>query len=320
MNLKRSLGCPGSARHVVAVVAAGSLLIAACGDDDDAPSTVDSSATGESADPGETDETDATDGSGTDATDGTGDSEASEVDLLLTEAVDTTLGTQAFTLDSTLSIEGDEAAEDFGRLSVAADGQLDYAEIIGEIDLTVDERGAESSVQQRFDGSTAWVHVEGDDYPAIPDGAEWIEGDVRRWRESGNLEPAGVLGPIIVLKGSAGAEEVGSEDVDGESLTEYSVAIDYDDAVAAAGSMADALQSGLSLRSPEPVPLEISVSLDDDGVIRRMEITDRSDIFDVEYSLVLDDVGQPVDAPEAPEASTVLTGSKADELLDQLFG
>jgi hypothetical protein len=236
-------------------------------------------------------------------------------DQLLAAAVDTTLGLQSFSIDSRLSFRNQLTA-DSGETELIITGSADYTDMVFDSRITLTQNGAGAVMQQRSDGSTLWVKITGEEAPELPPGLEWVKGDASRIGDSQNFRPVGVLSPVILLKASNGAVEIGGED----NLTKFTTTVDYEAAVAAAGPLAANLESGYRVTAPEPVVLDINVWLDDDGVVRKMEFTDKSEHVDSRYILDLKAVNEPVEAPEPPDESTVFSGPEADALLDQLQG
>jgi hypothetical protein len=235
-------------------------------------------------------------------------------DQLLADAVHTTLGLQSFSLDSRLQLTTDRGANE-----LIITGATDYPDMVGDVTMTVTRNGAGAAMQQRIDRSTLWVRITGEGAPELPAGLEWVEGDIDRLADSENFRenfrPVGVLSPVILLKASNGAVEIGGEN----NLTKFTTTVNYEAAVAAAGPLAANLEGGFRVPAPEVVVLDINVWLDDDGVIRKMEFTDETDYVDATYTLDLNAVNEPVDAPEPPDESTVFSGPEADALLDQLL-
>lgn len=240
-----------------------------------------------------------------------------DADDVLIDAVDTTLGTDSFQVDSTAELQ--VAAQEFGLRS---SGQVDYENLVADVELAVEGEGQDADIALRADGTNLWIRAGGNTGVELPDGKTWVEGEASRLTDSDNFEPSDLIGVILALRASDGAEAGDTEEIDGVEATSYTVTIDYDEAVEAAGDDAEAFQSALSLTSPDPVALEIEAWVGDDGVIRRfsLEVDAGAAALGGSYEVELSEIGAEVDAPEPPDAAETVTGPEAESILDELVG
>jgi hypothetical protein len=269
---------PRAIRSVLAGLTAGTLLLTACGNDSVEPTN-------------------------------------KTADQLLADAVDTTLGLQSFAIDSRYQLT---TGTDENVATIA--GAIDYTSMVFDTKMTHTSNGSPGSViQLRGDGSKLWIKFTGEPTLELPEGLEWVEGDTGQIDDSDSFRfrPVGVLSPVILLKASGGAVEIGGED----NLTQFTTTVDYEAAVAAAGPLAADLQRGFHATAREPVVLNIHAWLDDDGVVRKMDFTHESEDLDATYAYTfnLSAVNEPVKAPEPPDESTVFSGPEANALFDQIL-
>ena len=235
----------------------------------------------------------------------------------LQDAVDATVAARAFTVegDAQLTIADQD-------LRLRTSGSVDYDAVISDLTLGVDQAGQSSEISILADGETLWAKVEGDNAPTLPPGKSWIEGPADQLGASSAFEPGGVLGVVLVLRGSTQAEVSGTDEVDGVPVTEYTTTLTYDDAVAAVGPDADTLESAFSLTgAASSLPFDVTVAVGEDGIIRDLdlELAGGDVPADGSYVLSLRDVGTTPEPPAAPAPATVLTGQPADQLLSQLI-
>lgn len=278
-------------------------LLAACGVDG-----------GSEADPATTAPTSTTAASSTT----TALEQSSDPDQALVDAVEATLGASSFAIESEANLE--IGPQEF-KLQTA--GPVDYDELVASVVINVDGGSSKAEVELRSDGTTLWVRPEGTAASGIdlPSGVSWIEGDAQRLEAASTFDPAGLLGVVLALRASDGAQEVGSAELDGTEVTRYQTTVDYDDAVEAAGDDAEAFQSALSLTAPGSIGLDISVSVGDDGVIREfgLDVVSDTPALGGDYTVELTDVGQSVEKPDAPPSDQVLSGPEADAILDKIL-
>lgn len=241
-----------------------------------------------------------------------------DADQILADAVDATLGSSSFSVESEANLT--VGVQEF-RLSTA--GAIDYENFVADATIGIEQSGSATEIQLLADGDQLWVRADEIEGITLPDPKKvWVQGDAALLGESGNFRPADLIGVILALRGAEGAEAGETEEIGGAEATKYTFTIEYDDAVEAAGEDAEDFESALSLTSDGPIELAIEAWIgDDDGVVRRfvLEADAGSVPLGADYVVELDDVGDEVEAPDAPEAATVLTGAKADELLEQIF-
>ncbi len=255
---------------------------------------------------------------GTDTTDTTQPTEPSDDPAAaLRDAVDTTLAVNSFTIDSQLDL--DVGPQNVG---LTAEGSFDYEALIGDLELNVDATGSSVRLVIRSDGKKLWVQSEGDDAPVIPDGKSWLEGDHDLLAASTAVEPSGVVGVVIALRGADEVTEVDTGEADGIETTTYETTVAYDEAVKAAGDDADVFTSALELTAPKPPDLVMTVEVGSDGIIRNFDlVVEAADGTPIEggYQIELTNVNEEVELPEAPSVDDTLTGPQAEKILKTLI-
>lgn len=235
---------------------------------------------------------------------------------LLVDAVDVTLDTDRMTIDS-------EANLGVGpqTLRLAVDGSVDYTALEADVTLTFEQAGETQEIEVRSDGDRAWIRAEGGDAPPFPDGRTWVVGDAERLTAGDSFAPSGLIGVLLALRATTEAEAGDTEEVDGVETRRYSTSILYEDAVDAAGSDAEAFTSALSLTGSADITLDIDVWIGEDGVVRRFElVVDTTDPLSGTYDVDITGVGEEVDDVDEPDEDDVVTGTEAEDLLDQLIG
>ena len=169
------------------------------------------------------------------------------------------------------------------------------------------------------DGEDLWVATT-DVTP--PNGAEWLQGEADQLRTS-DFQPIGLIGTIVLLRAAQDTTlENESDSIGGVESQAYRTTMTYDEAVDAAGDDAEAFQSAFSIDYSEPVELDVTVWIDDDGIVRQMyvEIDPADDTpVDGTYDLTLD-VPDAIEPPEAPDPETVATGPEAERMLEDITG
>lgn len=234
-------------------------------------------------------------------------------DQVLVDAVDATLALGGFTA---VAVSDLEANGQNVRLEVEA--VVDYDARIADADLSVDAPTGDADLAIRADGKRLWVRSTN---VRMPEGKTWLEGDASLL-DSDNFSTTGLLGTILILRAATDTTvENESEDIDGVDTTVYRTSFTYDDAVDAAGDDVDALKSSLQLTWREPVDLDVTAWVDADGIIRRLHVEidpDDDTPLDGTYDL---DLSTPdsIEAPDAPAAADVLSGTEADRLLKQVI-
>lgn len=237
-----------------------------------------------------------------------------EVDQFLVDAVDATLATSSFTVSSAAELR-------FGieQIALTADGSLDYENLVADALIRVESGPQGTEIELRADGTNAWFRLEGTDAPEVPGGLTWIQGDASRLAGAETYQAEGVIGVLLALRGTDGAEAGDVEELDGVETRRYATTVTYAEAVEGAGPDADAFASALSLTGADDAELVMDVWVGEDGVIRRLELTiEASQPISGTYSVEISDVGAEVTAPDRPDEDDVLTGPEAEALLDDI--
>lgn len=239
-------------------------------------------------------------------------------DQIVADAADATLAASSFTVESEANLTVGPQ-----RFRLATEGSLDYENLVADATIGIEQAGSATEVSLLADGETLWVKADEIEGVTLPDPEKvWIEGEATLLDESGSFRPVDLIGVILALRGADGAEAGESEEIDGVSTTKYTFSLDYDEAVEAAGEDEEAFTSALSLRSEDPIELTIDAWIgDDDGILRRfaLETDAGSAPLGADYAIELADVGDDVEAPDAPESATILRGEQAADLLEQIF-
>jgi hypothetical protein len=235
----------------------------------------------------------------------------------LRDAGEATLNATSFAVDSEAKLE---IGAQLVRLT--SKGSIDYRSIVGDVLLNLDSTDGKTELDIRTDGRRFWVRVEGSQAPTVPDGKTWIQGNASRLKKVTSLEPTGLIGVILALRGTTKAEQTGTGTTDGIATTTYRTTVAYDDAVKAAGRDAKAFTSSLSLQAPSPPDLAMKVEVGRDGIIRKFDLEVQAKggtPLSGTYRIELTDVNKKVKAPDAPPASDTLTGPRAERILDQII-
>ena len=254
-------------------------------------------------------------GCGDDADDGGTKTDATAAQRVR-DAVDTTLGLDSFTIDSKAELQIQQQ-----QLEMTIAGSVDYADVVGDVTMRVDQSGQAGDVHILIDGQNAWVSASGTGVPELPDGTEWVHGDAERLSSAPSFTQTGLIGVVLVLRGAEDVRSEGSDEIDGQSVERYSTSLTYQEALDAAGDDAEAFKSSFSLTGQATSStLHVTVALDDDGVIRELAIDIDSDFpVDGTFSLTVDDPNGEVAKPDAPDSATVATGPEGDALFEQML-
>lgn len=241
-------------------------------------------------------------------------SETEAVDVVH-EAVDATLGVTSMEVDSEARLEVTGTEVVFG-----IDGEFDYESKVGEAEFGIEQAGQSQQVEIRSDGESAWFRVEGDSVPAVPDGKTWAQGEVAALSTNGSMEPEGLVGVVIALRGAEEVEVGESKEIDGEPAREFTTTVVYGDALEAAGDDREAFESAFSLTGVDDAELDITVWIGDDGVIRDFDLSVDAGgkPIDGSYTLEIGNVNDEVEAPEAPDPDDVATGPEAEAWIAQM--
>jgi hypothetical protein len=246
-----------------------------------------------------------------------GDGDDRSAGEVLDAAADETLATTRFSVAFTAALE--IAGQ---QLELTADGRVDYDATVADMTLTVDQDGQSQEVGILADGETAWVSTEGDAGVELPDGATYVAGDAASLAEADTFRPEDLLGVVLVLRSGDDAEAGDTEEVGGVETRQYSWTVVYEDAVEAAGEDGETFSKALSLTgNATDSDLDVDVWVGPDDVVRRLEIDidGKGDPIGGSYDLDLADVGDEVEAPDAPAEDEVATGPEADALFEQLL-
>lgn len=242
--------------------------------------------------------------------------ERTEADRVLSDAADATTGLDAFRSEATASLQ--IMGQD---LELHGSGAMDFAELVGSFRTSVTTPSDEIDVEVRSDGATMWLKPKGSAIE-LPRGKAWVATTPEWLDDDHSLGAPSLLGVSLALKGSAGAIEGETKEIDGVEATEYTTTIGYDDVLAALGPDAPTFRRALSLEAPEPPDLDITVWIGSDGIVRDLHLVIVSDgAFAIggTYDLSVRDVGEPVAEPDAPPADEVLTGPEAERIVQQLL-
>lgn len=212
---------------------------------------------------------------------------------------------------------------------VVSVGSLDDVTMTGAIDndaqlMTMsmdlgDAVGVEGSMEMIIDVAGGVMYVSADGFGApIPTEAEWFSMDLATVAEmsGGSLEDLQDLAAVDPLASAEllldeNATEIGTEEIDGESVMHYQVSIDLEETLAANPQAQQQLDdAGIDGDLPETIVYDVWVTADDE--LRRI-------VFEVpvlgetlQYQLDLRSVGEPLDV-EIPSGDNVFD-------LTDLFG
>lgn len=303
------------------VIAVLALALAACGDSDQATAPDDDVSPGDAttdldADP-DADPDAETDEEGTDPFDDAETGETSPEAEPVVRAVDATLAEGSAAFDVTVDIDTEELT--------------DTATSSGVIDFDGDRRQFE--LDTNAGTVTALVTTEGI-LLAIGDESGWVRADPRELRgtplEAFGLATLTMQDPSVNLQLLRGAtddvEELGSEDIDGESTTHYRVVVDVQQAAAQAEGVSQQQVAEVTEQTGQST-LEMEVWIDDSDRIRRtaqtidladadMVQTDGELQGTIDVTIDLRDFGQDVTVTE-PDSGEVIDID--EETLEQLI-
>jgi hypothetical protein len=206
----------------------------------------------------------------------TGETSATPVQLVRAAAGETATSTMRATFKVTgggLPAEG-----------VTMDAEYDLDERRARVEIPADAFGGNGSIVEIVDfsdGLVMWLQMPG---AAQEIGAEWLEIDASKLGALGSelgfdvdslLSQAEQNDPtsgLDALRGAKTVDEIGREDVRGESTTHHLVTVDLDDAIEAAPEESrDALRNILSKYASGE--LQMDVWIDDEGRVRRYRQT-----------------------------------------------
>lgn len=243
---------------------------------------------------------------------------------ILRDSVVASLSARSFSADVLFDVRLFEQT-----LTLSADATVDYETIVAEAVFSGTVDGVPTELEVRSDGTSMWLRPDGAEYPALPDGAQWVRGSASRLTGAGTLDPAGLLGAIIALRGAKTVEVIGAEiAIDGVEVTRYATSIPYEDAVAASGDLQADFERAIRLTElPAVLDIEVTIGADDivrtfDADIGVLDDVAGADEIDLDglYSISVTGVGEPVLPPIAPNPAVVSEGPAAEAILDQLIG
>lgn len=238
------------------------------------------------------------------------------------DAVSATIEVEALTIESELTL-----GVGFEAFTLRTQGGIDYASMVADLMVSINQDDVETALHVLSDGETLWVSLVGPQAPTFPQDADWLQGNAQRLADATTFTTSDLFGAVLVLRGATEVDEVGTDEVDGVSVTRYETTFAYDDATAAvSGEEADTLENAFSLSSDAAsVDLEVEVAIGEDGTIREVDlaIVEGGGVAAVatsgSYTLDLSNVNGEIDGPEAPDPDDVATGPDADALLDQII-
>lgn len=260
-------------RHGVAARAGTGLLVAsvvlvACGDDDDGADVADAANVTLGSDVQGCEVGDASAGPGPDEAPPMPDDPVAALD----DAIDATRAMSSAVVTQTSVVDAPDL-----RSSV-------------EIATSIDDRGVgrvasrqaagndEATIVTCSDGDTAWLHV---DHPTtvgkLPEGVSWAEGTRQEFLEAGLIvDLAQTWDALPALRGLQDAEDQGTTEVNSVPVRVLRGPVDYSVALDAASDEEAASLSRAIVAATEDVEVEARVGLDGDGVVRLLEIELRS--------------------------------------------
>lgn len=253
-------------------------------------------------------------GSGDDSDERAEKPSASDAVNVVHDSVDATLAVKSMDVDSEAQFQA--AGQEF---AFGVDGAMDYENLIGDVTMSTEQGGQTQEIQVRSDGEKVWFRVDGPEAASIPQGKSWAEGDADTLREHESIEPIGLVGVVVALRGAEEVEVGDSKKIDGVPTRQYTTTVVYSDAVEAAGDERDEFATSFSLSGVDDAELAMEVWIGDDGVIRDFSLdVDAGDKpVDATYDVEISGANHDVDAPEAPPEDDVLTGPEADAWIAQ---
>lgn len=238
-------------------------------------------------------------------------------ETVLEDAADTSLSTRRFVVDLATQLDID------GRqLGLTAVGRVDYDAVVADLSLGVEQEAGATLAVIMADGDRVWVSLEGDEAPAFPGGARYVQGDSADLAAATTFDPESLLGVLHVLRGAEDVEQRDDEEIDGVESRVFVYTISYLDAVEAAGDDADAFESAFNLTGDATAAdLDIEVAIGPDDVVRRfaLEIVGGDLPIAGTYDLALSAVGEDVSAPDAPSEEEVASEDDSAPVLRQLL-
>lgn len=236
-------------------------------------------------------------------------------DAVIAEAVEGSLDADSVTLDLSA-----EVATSLGNRGLTMTGSMD---VDGRSSLTVrsESSAGDIEVEQRSDGETTWVRVEGDQLEGlIPDGTEWIRGDNEDFADTTQAMDQ-ILSAVIVLRGASGVEPTGTSTVGDDGVRTFTADVDLEQMRALADEQELAnFDRLLTLEGDDPTITAEQIAIDEQGRLRALELSGTSDGDEdvevrLEYEIVSYDV--EVDVVE-PKGDGIIDAADVPELLENL--
>ena len=144
----------------------------------------------------------------------------------------------------------------------------------------------------------------------IPGGKSWVRVDLAKAGKAAGIDFNQLLGganqspsdSLALLRSSGEFSEVGTETVDGVETTHYHGTVDLQQAAAAKGAGAEAIQRLLDLGAPTQYPADVWI--DKDGYVRqyktRYGMTTGGKSMSVSMTMGMSDYGTPVEVSAPP--------------------
>jgi LppX_LprAFG lipoprotein len=162
-------------------------------------------------------------------------------------------------------------------LTMTADGAFDFASGQGAMTMNLGALGEQmgmGEIEMRTDGTTMYMKMP----PQMGAPTPWVSTDLKNAAGVGGLGQLGQLnnndprGTMDMLRGVAEVEEVGREEVRGTEPTHYTAVVDLNKALEDAPEESkQALQQQLKMLGTSDLPIDVWI--DDDGLLRRQDMT-----------------------------------------------
>jgi hypothetical protein len=171
------------------------------------------------------------------------------------------------------------------------------------------------TMTQITDGTTLYMRFDGAQFPGFPAG--WVSMDVAQMAEEMGMSASQLGGPVGGLSGPGGflaaLEESGAtvdvveeDELDGDDVTRYEGSIDPETSVRGADPEQRQQLEQLFAQSGMAEPIPFVAWVDEDGVVRQMEMTMTADVegtvLEMDVRLELFDLDEPVDIQVPPPA------------------
>jgi hypothetical protein len=237
-----------------------------------------------------------------------GGSGTSDLEVIRTAATTTSdSGTARLEMSTTLT-----GLPGVDGISFDTTGEMDFDGPRFEMDSELpDVPGVPSgSIEQVGEGTV--IYQRSELFGELPDGAEWVRLDLAEITETAGVDitqfqSTDPTSGLAMLEGATDdLEEVGSEEVRGESTTHYRATIDLEAAYEDADAVTDpeAFEAFIDEFGDEPIDVEVWI--DDEGRVRRQAwVQPMPADGEMEITLEMFDFGEPVDIEVPDEADSV---------------